>query len=220
MCYNENVSLGTYILGLIGCYNIYINYDLKIEAIFLAWVVQMQLIEYILWENQSCNDINKNTTKFGVIVNHTEPIILWIAILLLSSKQLPLFVNILMTGFVIVSIFYTQHYFDNSKINSKNKYTNNSECSLVTPKSKPHILWPWNLEKHHDFYYLFFLLCLNILLINGIDHGYHLALLTTISFTISKIIYTDKKVVGSMWCFIAAFLPWVLPYAYQIKFDF
>jgi hypothetical protein len=213
MCYNENVSIGTYILGLVGCYNLYINYELKIEAIFFAWVIQMQLIEYLLWENQTCNDMNKNTTIAGVIVNHTEPIILWISILLLSSKQLPLFVNILMTGFIIITIFYTENYFNNSK-------NNNNECSLVTPESKPHILWPWNLEKNNNIYYLFFLLCLNVLLINGIDHGYHLALLTTISFTISKLIYEDKKVIGSMWCFIAAFLPWILPYVYQIKFDF
>jgi len=54
MCFTKNISIGTYILGLTGCYNLYVNTEYKVEAIFFAWVVQIQLIEYFLWNNQSC----------------------------------------------------------------------------------------------------------------------------------------------------------------------
>ena len=208
MCYNKNVSIGTYILGLVGCYNLYVNYDYKIEAIFFAFVIQMQLIEYFLWENQTCNDVNKTTTKIGTIINHSEPIVLWIAILLLSSKQLPLFINILMTIFVVVTIFYTKYV-----LSDKN------ECSLVTPESKPHIKWPWNTKNYGKIYYVFFILCMDLLFINSVDHGYHVATLATGSFLLSSLIYYDKKTVGSMWCFATAFSPWVIPYIYQIEFN-
>ena len=184
MCFNKNVSLGTYILGLVGCYNLYVNYNYNIEAIFFFWVIQMQLIEYFLWENQICNDINKNTSKIGVIINHIEPIILWIAILLLSSKELPLYVNILMTGFVIITMLYTKYILNNS--------SNKEECSIVTPDSKPHIQWAWNIKKYNHIYYSLFLLCLTILSINGIENGYHLAILINISFILSELIVLIK----------------------------
>jgi hypothetical protein len=102
MCFNEQVSILTYIVGIIGCINLYFNLDLKVEAIFFACVVQMQLVEYFLWNNQSCNQMNIDTTKVGIIINHMEPIVLWIAILLLSKHVLPVYVNILMILFVIV----------------------------------------------------------------------------------------------------------------------
>jgi hypothetical protein len=208
MCYNKDVSIGTYILGIVGCYNLYINYGYKVEAIFFAWVVQMQLIEYFLWENQVCNDTNKITTNVGAIVNHAEPVILWIAILLLSSKQLPHWVNLLMAIFIIVSIFYTKYILDDLK---------DDNCTNITPESKPHLFWKWNNKKYAQIYYAFFLLCLNILVINGVDKGYHLSILINMSFFISGIIYGSKKSVGAMWCFIAAFSPWIIPHFYQIN---
>jgi len=210
MCFNENVSIGTYILGLVGCYNLYMNTNYKVEAIFFAWVVQMQLIEFFLWKNQSCNDLNKQTSKIGLIINHLEPVILWVAILLLSSKELPLYVNVLMTGFVIITILYTKYILDKS---------DETKCSLVTPESKPHIEWKWNNQKYNNIYYVLFLLCLNVVSINGVEHGYHLASILTISLLISIAIYSDKKVTGSMWCFLAAFLPWIIPVVYEIKLE-
>ena len=211
MCYNKNVSIGTYILGIFGCYNIYINHGYKIEAIFLAWVIQMQLIEYFLWENQSCNTTNIITTKAGVIVNHLEPIVLWIAILLLSTKQLPYWINLFMTVFLIISVIYTIYILDNSN-------DDKTKCTVVTPKSNPHLEWSWNDFNYSYIYYPLFLISLNILCIYGLENGYNLAILCTVSYILSVLIYKDKKSVGAMWCFAAAFSPWIIPYLYQINF--
>jgi hypothetical protein len=63
MCYNKEVSITTYIIGIIGCINLYFNLNLKIEAILLAYVIQMQLIEYYIWDNISCNETNIITSK-------------------------------------------------------------------------------------------------------------------------------------------------------------
>ena len=211
MCYNKNISLGTYILGLVGCYNLYINYNYKIEAIILAWVIQMQLVEYILWENQSCNDTNKITTKLGLIINHLEPIILWISILFLSSKEFPEWINLFMLGFCVITFFYTKDILD-----KKNKDISD-ECTTVTNESKPHLYWAWNSQHKSGMYYALFLICFNILIINGVDHGYHFSTLVTLSFFISAGIYKDSKSVGAMWCFISAYMPWIIPYFYEIN---
>jgi len=209
MCFTKNISIGTYILGLTGCYNLYINTEYKVEAIFFAWVVQMQLIEYFLWNNQTCNLTNEITTKSGIIINHSEPVVLWVAILLISSKQLPNWVNILMTAYVIITIIYTKYILDIK--DDKNN------CTKVTPESNPHLEWSWNNRKYNHIYYPFFLLCINLLFINGLKNGNHLAILITSFLLISMIIYGNKKSVGSMWCFFSAFAPWVIPYFYQLN---
>jgi hypothetical protein len=167
----------------------------------------MQLIEYIIWDNISCNDTNVLTSKIGTIINHMEPIILWVAILFLSTKSLPQWVNIYMVLFIIISIFYTLDVFPN-------------ECTKVTEISSPYLYWKWN---HYDIsyisyiYYTLFLLSIVILSINGLEHGYHLAILVVLSYIISKLIYGKNKSTGSMWCFIAAFAPYIIPFVYQIK---
>jgi len=205
MCYNKEVSITTYIIGIIGCINLYFNLNLKIEAILLAYVIQMQLVEYYIWDNISCNETNIITSKIGSIINHTEPIILWISILLLSTKVLPRWVNILMVLFVIITVFYTLDVFPN-------------ECTKVTKKSSPHLYWKWNDKENVGYiYYIIFILTLDILMITGLEHGYHFAIITTISYIISIIIYKKNKSVGSMWCFIAAFIPYIIPIVYQIK---
>jgi hypothetical protein len=199
MCFNDRVSITTYLVGIAGCINLYFNYDLKVEAIFYGWVVQMQLIEYFLWNNQTCNKMNEITTKTGVIVNHLEPVILWIAILLLSNKTLPNWINILMILYVIATIYYTKNI-EKSKI----------KCTKVTKESNPHLYWGWNDSHYSGIYYALFLGCLNVLAIYGLEYGVIQAILITLSFTISGLIYQDTKSVGAMWCFIAAFTPWIL----------
>jgi hypothetical protein len=63
MCWSKEVSISTYVIGIIGCVILY-NKGYKIEALFYGWVIQMQLIEYFLWAFQPCNDENKPKIVF------------------------------------------------------------------------------------------------------------------------------------------------------------
>ena len=203
MCFNKEVSIITYIVGCIGCI-ILIRNKYMSEAAFFLVVIQMQLIEYFLWKNQTCNNININITKLGIGINHMEPVILWLAILIFSKKILPKWVNAMMIVYILSAILYT------IKIN-------NNSCTTVTNESAPHLHWKWNNDTYGTYFYLFFLVTLIILSITGITHGYHLAILITTSFIISFIIYGKFKSVGAMWCFMAAFVPIIIPYFYKIK---
>jgi hypothetical protein len=105
MCYNANVSLGTYIIGMIGSIYLYtLNYIP--ESILYTFVIQMQLIEYFLWKNQECKKTNEITTKLGIIINHLEPIAFYIGILLFSIKTLPLFVHVMVLIYMIIIYNY------------------------------------------------------------------------------------------------------------------
>ena len=48
MCYNKEVSLTTYIAGIIGCINLYFNFNLKVEAIFF-WICYSDAINRICY---------------------------------------------------------------------------------------------------------------------------------------------------------------------------
>lgn len=206
MCFNKEVSLTTYFIGMVGAALLF-KQNYKPEAIFYAWVIQMQLIEYFLWKNQPCNATNtpKNikTTKFGILVNHLEPIVLWLAVLYLSKKKLPSSINYFMVFFIITTIIYT--------INSLKKV----ECTTVSEQSEPHLHWKWNREKMSGIYYGIFLLALVLVSYYGLEKGKINSFIVFISFMVSYYVYRDKHSVGAMWCFMAAFVPWFLLFLYN-----
>ena len=210
MCYNDQVSLLTYIFGMYFSYQLYLK-GFIIESIFYAWVIQMQLIEYFLWLNQSpCNikdEKNKKEnnfiTKIGIFVNHLEPIVLWIVILYLSKRILPQWVNYVMILFCLWTLYYNRNALYNV------------EYTEVTDESKPHLHWKWNYYDNAFIYYCIFAFVLVLLSYYGIEKGYINACLILIGLIISYIIYQDKKVVGSMWCFAAAFAPVIYPLVYK-----
>ena len=204
MCFNADISLTTYIIGLIGCI-ILIKKNFYVEAAFYFCVIQMQMIEYFLWKNQSCNDTNKITTKIGLIINHLEPIILWIAIYLFSKKILPEWVHYLIILYIFLTIIYCYYVYGDN-------------CTTVTEASKPHLEWKWNLGPYAHYYYMFFLFILNILCLYGVEYGYHMAFLVNISFLISKLVYDKYHTVGAIWCFAAAFAPIISIPFYQLSF--
>ena len=205
MCFNSQVSLITFIIGSLGSIRLY-NLGYKSEAYFYAWVVFMQLIEYFLWKNQECNNINKNITNAGMFINHLEPIILWLSILYFNENKLPSFVNAYMILYLILTYLYTKSLLKNKSKNNK------LDCTTVTEESKPHLHWQWNYSKYFSIYYTYFIGALVLLSLYGLDKGFSNAIVLLLSFGISFYIYSNRKAVGAMWCFMAAFVPWILPF--------
>lgn len=202
MCFSAEVSLLTYVIGILGSINLW-YLQLYPEAIFYSWVIQMQLIEFILWNNNACNSINQITTKTGIIINHLEPVILWLAIVYFSNSQLPKFVHQYMILFLLITIIYTISVF-------------NDNCTSVTNTSKPHLFWAWNNHSYASYYYALFLLALLLLSIYGLqNNGTTHALLVLLSFAVSHFIYKGKQTIGAMWCFMAAFAPVIIPFLYS-----
>lgn len=196
MCFNARISLTTYIVGMIGSFLLW-QKNYKPEALFYFWVIQMQLIEYFIWNNLSCSATNNYITKAGIIINHTEPIVLWLGILYFSKLKLDNWVNFLMLGFIILTFFYTKSIFDNS-------------CTTITKESSPHLHWLWNSGQNAKIYYTYFLMMFVILSIYGLENGIIHAILCVISLGISYKIYGDKHAVGAIWCFMAALSPFLL----------
>ena len=165
----------------------------------------MQLVEYFLWNDQSCNDFNKLITKFGIILNHLQPIILYLLIKYFNDGRtfnLPKWINMFVIIYTIASIYYT-------------KYVMNNECSLVTPESSPHIEWLWNNTEYGTLYYCLFMIVMTLLVYYGLSNGSIHASIIVIGYVVSFILYYKKKSIGSLWCFYAAFAPLLLSFLYS-----
>lgn len=202
MCFNAEVSLSTYILGMIGSYKLYTT-GFKAESFLYFCVIQMQLIEYLLWTFYTNSLVNAVVSKIAIIINHFEPIAFWIGIKLYGS-QLPMWLDYLMGVYLVNSILYTLHVW------------NKTDVTKVTEKTSPHLYWQWNDVNKSGFFYTFFLTILFLLSVYGIKgNGFIHGMIVLISFFISLMVYRDKHVVGAMWCFIAAFGPWLIHILYK-----
>jgi hypothetical protein len=198
MCYSPEISLITFIIGILGSLFLYLD-NFKSEAFFYGWVVLMQLVEYFIWKNQPCNDMNKKITNIGMFINNMEPIVLWISILLFSNKILPLQVNIYMVLLLLFTIIYTKKYLENP-----------IECTSTTPDSKPYLQWNWNRGNFSTHYYAIFLIGMILLSGYGLNNGLFQSIMYGVSFIISYYLFGKKKSIGNIWCFLAAFMPWLL----------
>lgn len=233
MCFNSEVSLATYFIGLTGSYSLY-KIDKIPEALFFGWVVQMQLVDFFLWQNSDrleerkkkedkeikkcesvvlcnsdkidkCNKTNKVVSKVGLFINHMEPFVLWGSILKFSKKRLPFIVNLMMIIFLILTLIYSMNVISDEE----------ASCTMETEESSPHLHWKWNYGKNHRQYYTIFGLIIMMLSVFGLEDGFVLAFVSSISFAISNEVYKETHSVGNMWCFVAAFCPWLLTGIYS-----
>ena len=207
MCFSPEVSLGTFIIGIVGAllaFSLGTVTD-KIVGLFFGFVSCMQGIELALWKNQTCNTVNKNISLLGMIFNHLQPVVLAILIVLLnkdlseSSRKIIIISTIIYS--IMIAIYSIQ--FKDTKCTIKNEYK--------------HLEWEWNSMKYRGLVYVVFLFMLVFLFYIGTPDkksGIVLSVISLISYLISYFIYKDQKVVGSLWCLFASFTP-ILWYGYN-----
>ncbi|KAF6252720.1 hypothetical protein COO60DRAFT_1643851 [Scenedesmus sp. NREL 46B-D3] len=209
MCFNARVSITTYLVGLAGCAELY-RQGRAAEAMFYAWVVHMQLIEFFLWRLQpQCSadpawalGQNALVSKAGLIINHLEPVVLWLAISYLpqGSRQLPGWMHAVMVGFVLATAEYSRRVLSEQE----------SLVTTVTPESAPHLHWKWNEGRGGGLYYAAFVAVLCALAHYGLAYGRQNTVIIAASFAASFAVYGKQHSVGAMWCFAASLAPWLL----------
>ena len=201
MCYNKDISIYTYILGLISSYLLIINDKptLKILGVFFIVSIHMQLIEFYLWTNNTCNNKNIQISIIGAIVNFIQPIILYLSILYFNKtieKNNKTKLHIIILVYIIILIIYIMRILPIG-------------CSTMNEYSKPYLEWSWMYEKHTSYIGMYFPIAIMLLLYIGLDKPYniYLSLLCIISFILSYIIYRKQRAFGNIWCWFTVFIP-------------
>jgi hypothetical protein len=81
MCVSKESSAIAFILGTIinlGIMQYFKTDNITIICVIWQWVLFMQLAEYFIWSDQNCGKMNEIGTKMAMILNITQPIIVYI----------------------------------------------------------------------------------------------------------------------------------------------
>jgi len=193
MCWNQYVSINTFVFGLfvlllIAFNNRYSSYKLDFFVndyayLFILSVITMQLIEFVLWRNINNTNINKIVSTIGLILLCIQP---FTSLLLIGNiklrDKLILFYSIPALIFLIYTIFTTNIHTVISKSGHLGwNWTNNN----LTPVMRNIISL---------FYFVF-------LLFPMIYIKYYEAFISLVLYFSIKYYYTNDRSLNSLWCF-------------------
>jgi hypothetical protein len=207
MCYSKIASLISFILGTIFNIFVYIKYkdNPKIKSIIIAWqwVIMMQLSEYFIWTDQNCGKINKFGTNLALIFNLTQPIIVYL-VLMIFSNNVNNINKTISSALILIYIIYIL-----LALNNNNKYVcvkPSSHCSHLN------LNW-WNNFKYGGLVYTFVLLAIIFLMLQPKELSIFVISYISLTLFISIIFYSCGQ--PSMWCFMVVPFPIFLMLYYE-----
>ncbi len=211
MCYTANDSITTYIINLLSSTLLFYSTestDMKIIAIFFAFVGQMQLFDYMFWTNTLCNEQNKIATKLAIIFNHMQPIVLYLLIWFYNYNQSKIS-NIIIILYTVFVIQYTIKIWPDKNC-KQIPNTQSVCCSLpINPDDKETVIdWEWNGKTNSHIIYALFLASLTASSFDLQNNKILFATINIATYFISTKIPKLNQSVGRLWCYIAAFVPW------------
>lgn len=163
----------------------------------------MQIIDYLLWRHQICDDYNRMISLLGMFLNHSQPIVLGILILLFNPIHKNIIVG-LMLLYLCVVIPYSIPFVTNKKL----------QCTIKGKDN--HLLWNWNLMKYKIIMYFIYLFVICGMFIYGFTNykiGLISAFVAIITYVSSLFLYSQKYV-GTIWCYYSVFIP-IISYLLQ-----
>lgn len=203
MCYSAEISLGTFIAGFIGsCLLLFDDSKFyKLVGLFFGFVSFMQLIEYLLWKHQNCDNYHKTLSIIGMILNHLQPVVLGIITWLFYRTNGHIIMAII-AAYLSVIIPYSLNYVRET----------NLHCTTPT-SGNPHLIWNWNNKIDSGIIaysiFLFTFIIIALVGINPLRNGIQFSIGAFLTFGLSILIY-DRSVIGSLWCFWVVFIPAIL----------
>jgi hypothetical protein len=196
MCWNQYVSINTFVFGifvllLIAFNNKYSNYKIEFFNNIYAYllvlsVISMQFIEFVLWRNLNNIRMNRIFSILGLLLLAIQPF----CSLLLIRNNIHLR-NFLLTIYSIPTLLYLIY----------NILSNNNIHTTLSKSG--HLRWDWNSTFFNNpiinfvvvMFYLFFIFY------SFIYNKQYLTLLVLLLFIILKYYYYKDGSASSLWCF-------------------
>jgi hypothetical protein len=214
MCWNKEVSFGSFIIISLVCYLLYKRnlHNDRLMAIFIMGYGSMQLFETIIWIGIEYNKpiINKIGTLLASLLLYFHPLIF-----LLGLKYDTFYKNITKKYiykivFVIAILFIILGVFRNGISLFSNKSTNTITSYLI-PKYR-HLVW--DIPDNYNMIILF-LIIVSLIFIFKKNKMFMIILLL---YYIVPALYTyytipdnlNKNIAGSYWCWIVAFFSFLI----------
>jgi len=186
MCWNQYVSLNTYVFSigmlLLMIYNNnYTPYKVNVNVygyFFILSFCSMQLIEYFLWKNLENKKLNYFYSALGQILVAIQPIV---SLLLLTDTILKILMIVAYSAFVL-GIFFTH-----KKV-------------FKTSNQNGHLKWTWvPIQNYMYFIWIFFLM------FSFVVNQHYLAVLVALILFAITFFNSETGTSGSLWCWTINF---------------
>lgn len=191
MCWNQYVSINTFVFGvfsllLIAFNNKYSNYKINFfnnsyAYLFMLSFMTMQLFEFILWRNLDNALINNIVSILGFLLLSIQPIA---SLLLLNNIQ---FRNKLLLAYSIPAFMFVVYNILNTNIHT-----------ILSPSK--HLSWQWTFYKNGLLKLLVIPFYLFFLFFSLIYNKYYNSLLILLLYFISIYYFGKDGSSGSIWC--------------------
>ena len=203
MCINLEVSLLSYIIGIILFIAVYKRnkYNDMWISVLMVYILQIQLLEAIMWLDQDCTGINQMASKIAYIVVICQPLANYLAMMYtLGQTEMTNMVTILLVPYFINSLIY----------GVKNFPTNDKLCSK--PTKKYWLNWRW---KDNSSYWTLWIMAVFIPFLALPDKsikGLLPVIYVAASQIFSYVIIPDSKDMNksSLWCLLQVLLPAIM----------
>jgi hypothetical protein len=212
MCWSKESSLTTFIVGMSACIYLYCRNKTsdRLYAIFFAFVLCMQFLEFLIWSDQPTTErdktcktapyhgrLNNAASQVAALQNLLQPVVGGLLVLYFLSKSSaqtrPLKLVVGMYGAAIVAWVIMKRMY-------KQKL-----CTRPLSNGR-HLQWPWITEKvagHAIWYGYFATLAFVLVSMLKIPGGKTMAGYLVATMLVSMSVYPFKKAMGSWWCVAA-----------------
>ena len=194
MCWNADISLNTFIFGIVSLVFIFITntftkyktptFDRPLMYLFFGSLISMQLFEFFVWRNLKNNKLNMILSKVKSIFVTAQPLIL---MLMVQNKTVRYSIIGLYSLFIAAYCFYKVNF---------------SPIVFRTSVSNGHLKWEWmdlkGNERINYVIYLAFYMTSLLLLVNKTV----LQIFGIFSLLFSIFFYYKDGTFGSMWCWL------------------
>lgn len=191
MCWNQYVSINTFVFGIFGLIliffnNKYSNYKIDFfknsyAYLFMLSFMFMQLFEFILWRNLDNKLINKIASTLGFLLLSIQPIA---SLLLLNNIQLRN--KLLLTYSIPAFIFVVYNIF------AANIHT------VLSPSG--HLAWKWTFYKNGLLSWIIIPFYLFFLFFSLLYNKYYNSLFILLLYFIFIYYFGKDGSSGSVWC--------------------
>jgi hypothetical protein len=203
MCYSAQDSLNAYFTASLLCGLLVFGVQspaVRSAALFLWFVAQMQLLDWMFWQTPECGPTNEIATALAIVLNHLQPVI-FVAAQALFGIPIRSLSWIILAAYVVLSLPYTLKGLSTVRCTSP-------EGGLMK--------WKWNLLPGGEQLYFVFFVSLIASAFNYKSKTFAGMAATLSVLSILAAMKTPRlnASVGRVWCYYAAvsplaLLPWV-----------
>ena len=181
MCWDQTISLNTFIFTLFGINFAYLNNVITTyDYVFYLLFSSMQLLEYFTWGNLNDKKMNRFLSQIGMFLIFMQPILFILSLSKVESNIKTLVITLYMMFFLFCILYFPIDF-------------------SMAKAPNGHLGWNWlNYPPLIVFIYVFFYYILLLYAKKYVTFIFYVMLFIAVYYT-----YYKTNTWGSLWCWIA-----------------